>query len=192
MYRSNNQETEEEFMKEIYQMEFYLLDNHSLNDDKMAHKKKIKENERNDESTIAKFSPIENSVYLSISFHEAKMLFRNYKEHVNLKTISLIDLPTCFEISNVDDIIAIGTKTGKILFYNYFSGLMIDYEILHNCSVKKLCLEIAKKDNSRQDKDDVVYAFDYDDPRNKSRYLRRVYSMCNESVVVSRYLKNEL
>ena len=88
-------------------------------------------------------------------------------------------------MSNSDNVVLVGTKTGKILVYNYFDGSMIDYEIVHSSSVKKICLEIERRQR------DVVYAFDLDDPRNKAKALKKIYSMSNESVIVSKYSREE-
>lgn len=63
---------------------------------------------------------------------------------------------------------------------------MIDYEILHNGEVKGICLEYGNKDERIGR--DIVYAFDFDDPRNKNRFLDRVHSISNENVIVAKYV----
>ena len=94
------------------------------------------------------------------------------------------------EVSNVEDLLIVGTRTGKLLVYEYFSGKMLDYQVQHNGVVKAISFDHSNKTNKLSD--DIVYAFDFDDPKNRNRYLRRIYSLSDEDIVVSRYVNKLL
>ena len=90
-------------------------------------------------------------------------------------------------MSNYEDLLIVGTQLGRIDVWDYFNPVLKDYQIVHSSEV--LALELVHEYKENRLGGDLVYAADMEDPRNKNKFLARVYSLSQEDLVMSRFYK---
>lgn len=89
----------------------------------------------------------ERDVYISLASNGMSLLVRNYKEHVNLRTIELNIKAFSFELSLKGEYIYTGGSKGVISMYDYNIGLEIDrLEGNSMEGVRTMCLWEKKKE----------------------------------------------
>lgn len=107
----------------------------------------------------------------------------NAEQH--LRTIKLNDFPTSFDVSYYEDMLIVGTQNGRVDILDYFTGKVIDYQILHSSKVR--AVELVHKPKEKKLASEFIYASEIDDPRNKQMNLTHIVTIGDEEMLFTAY-----
>lgn len=107
----------------------------------------------------------------------------------------MTDFPVSLKVSYFEEVVVVGTQLGRVDIYDYFDASLLDYQVVHSSPVMAIELDHRHKDGREagvgQSNQNFIYASDIDDPRNKNKYLAKIYSLSQEELARSLFYRRK-